>query len=147
MLKKKKKNHEKIRETLFTFKPQTTKLLSFWRYFSQKIQIFIWRHLAAILGSFGTRVDLSLLWTCKNHFCLIFLWSRNPKSYLWLEGEGYNTPKKDFCLTNEISVSNLNWSLGCTRIFAVWNLQGSACYSFDTLDWHLSCLSHRHKKG
>ena len=56
----KKKNPEKIRESLFTFKLHTTELLSFWQDFAQKIQNSIWRHLAEILGTIGTKVDLPL---------------------------------------------------------------------------------------
>ena len=52
-----KKYHEKIRETLFTFKLHTTELLSFWRDFAHKIQNSIWRHLAVILGTIETKVD------------------------------------------------------------------------------------------
>ena len=54
----KKKNHEKICESLFTFKLHTTELLSFWLDFAQKIQNSIWRHLAVISGTIGTKVDL-----------------------------------------------------------------------------------------
>ena len=55
-----KNNDENSRESLFTFKLHTTELLSFWRDFAQKIQNPIWRHLAVILGTIGTKADLPL---------------------------------------------------------------------------------------
>ena len=54
------KNHKNSRESLFMFKLHTTELLSFWRDFAQKIQNSIWRHLAVIFGTIGTKVDLPL---------------------------------------------------------------------------------------
>ena len=62
------KIEKKTRETLFTSKLQSAELLSFGRDFSQKIQncnFGLWklrRHLAAILGNFGTKIDLYLCW-------------------------------------------------------------------------------------
>ena len=56
----KKKSWKNSRESLFTFKLHTTELLSFWRDFAQKKQNSIWRHLAVILGTIGTKVDLPL---------------------------------------------------------------------------------------